>query len=258
MNYYMTRAFDHAGYYETRLVLMALCLAVAVHFLSRRGDSRYLLMFFNGAFWQGAMELTLALFGLRGVGFSVSVFGLDLPRALAWVFQGLAEGGVLCMMSFWFLDLYLNRRSCRREWACYAGLCLLVVLLSCLVGVLALGEEVTSRRPMFAPLSVVLTTYLIMVSLVIVGLRGGSSFRYLSIYFVGCFLFFVLKREPMHLLGARHIAESASDGGFAVASAAKQFWLMLYSHIEVTAGKIHYFVVPYTLGLLGLPHTRRE
>jgi hypothetical protein len=244
MNYFMTRSFDHAGYYETRLVLMVLCIAIALYFLRTRRDPRYLLMFFNGAFWQASMELTLKLFGLRGAGFSISVFGLDLPPAFTWVFQGLAEGGVLCMMSFWFLY--------------YAGVCALVVLLSCIVGVLALGEELSSQRPMFAPLSVVLTAFVIMISLTIVALKGKSSFRYLSIYFVGCFLFFILKRQPVHLLGARYIAESAADGGFAVASLGKQFWLMLYSHINVTAGKIHYFVIPYALGLLNLPNPRRE
>jgi hypothetical protein len=258
MNYFMTRSFDHAGYYETRLVLVVLCLAIALHFLRTRRDARYLLMFFNGAFWQASMELTLKLFGLRGTGFSISLFGLDVPPALTWVFQGLAEGGVLCMMSFWFLDLYLGRASRRSEWTYYAGVCVLVVLLSCIVGVLALGEDVTSRRPMFAPLSVVLTAYVIMISLAIVALKGGSSFRYLTIYFVGCFLFFILKRQPMHLLGARYIAESAADDGFAVASLGKQFWLMLYSHLNVTAGKIHYFVIPYALGLLNLSNTRRE
>jgi hypothetical protein len=258
MNYFMTRSFDHAGYYETRLVLMVLCIAIALYFLRTRRDPRYLLMFFNGAFWQASMELTLKLFGLRGAGFSISVFGLDLPPAFTWVFQGLAEGGVLCMMSFWFLDLYLGRGSRRGEWAYYAGVCALVVLLSCIVGVLALGEELSSQRPMFAPLSVVLTAFVIMISLTIVALKGKSSFRYLSIYFVGCFLFFILKRQPVHLLGARYIAESAADGGFAVASLGKQFWLMLYSHINVTAGKIHYFVIPYALGLLNLPNPRRE
>jgi hypothetical protein len=258
MDYLMTRSFDHAGYYETRLVLMVLCLAIAVYFFKTRRDPRYLLMFFNGAFWQASMELTLKLFGLRGAGFSISIFGFGLPPALTWIFQGLAEGGVLCMMSFWFLDLYLSRGSRRGEWAYYAGMCVLVVLLSCIVGVLALGEDVSSRRPMFAPLSVVLTAYVIMISVIIVGLKRGSSFRYLWIYFVGCFLFFVLKRQPTHFLGARYIGESAADGGFAVASLGKQFWLMLYSHINVAAGKIHYFVIPYALGLLGLPNTRRE
>jgi hypothetical protein len=258
MNYYMTRSFDHAGYYETRLVLVLVCLAIALYFLRTRRDARYLLMFVNGAFWQASMELTLKLFGLRGAGFSVSIFGLEIPSALGWAFQGLAEGGVLCMMSFWFLDLYLGRSSRRAEWLYYWGVCVLVVLLSCIVGVLALGEDLSSQRPMFAPLSVVLTAYVIMISLVIVGLKGGDSFRYLTIYFVGCFLFFILKRQPMHLLGARSIAESAADGGIVVASMGKQFWLMLYSHINVTAGKIHYFVIPYALGLLNLPKTGRE
>jgi hypothetical protein len=113
---------------------------------------------------------------------------------------------------------------------------------------------------MFAPISVVLTTYVVIVSLAIVASKGGSSFRYLSIYFVGCLLFFILKRQPVHLLGGRFIGESTPDGGVAVASLAEQFWLMLYSHLNVTAGKIHYFVIPYALGLLGLPRdggTRR-
>jgi len=253
MDYFMIRSFDQAGYYETRLVLLVLCLAVAVYFLKARRDFRYLLMLLNGALWQAAMEMTLALFGLRGAGFSISAFGFAVPSAITWLVQGLTEGGVLCLMSFWFLDLYLDRPARRRGWAAYGGMCVLIVLLSCIVGVLALGEDVTSRRDMFAPISVVLTTYVVIVSLAVVAVKGGSSFRYLSIYFLGCLLFFILKRQPVHLLGGRYIAESTADGGLAVASLANQFWLMLYSHLNVTAGKIHYFVVPYALGFLGLP-----
>ena len=76
--YYMTRTFDHAGYYETRLVLAIVAIAVASWFLRTRHDRSYWIMLASGALFQGAMEWGLGLSGMRGPDFSLTVFGLQL------------------------------------------------------------------------------------------------------------------------------------------------------------------------------------
>lgn len=58
MNYFMLRSFDHAGYYETRLILMAAGLAVAVWFAARRRDFRYTVVFASGVFFQAVMFIS--------------------------------------------------------------------------------------------------------------------------------------------------------------------------------------------------------
>ena len=68
-NYYMLRSFDHAGYYETRLILMFVALGLAYHALRRKQDSRYLVMLISGVFFQGLAEG--AIFRSWPSGFSI-------------------------------------------------------------------------------------------------------------------------------------------------------------------------------------------
>lgn len=71
----MIRTFDHAGYYETRLILMAISLAVACYFAYYKRDRRFLLMFASGAVLQMIIEYVLQFGGLRSGVHTISIFG---------------------------------------------------------------------------------------------------------------------------------------------------------------------------------------
>ncbi len=254
MNYYMTRTFDHAGYYETRLLLALVAIAVATWFWRTKNDRNYWIMLASGVFFQGAMEWLLGLAGMRGPDYSLTVFGLGLRGIPANLLQGFAEGGILCMMSYWFLDI-VRRPRIERSWRGYLSVCGLIVVFASLVGYLSHGQEITSPRPM-AGLSTaaLIFNFVLLAALVITWLKGADAFYYLGLWFAGCFVYVILTFSTLQIWGARYIAERAADGGFVAASLADQFWYMLYSHLlEVAAGKIHYFVVPFALGLLALP-----
>ena len=252
--YYMARTFDHAGYYETRLLLAIVAIGVATWFWRNRNDRNYWIMLASGVFFQGAMEFGLGLAGMRGPDYSLSVFGLELRSVAANLLQGIAEGGILCMMSYWFLDIIRRPRG-ERAWRGYLAVCAVIVMLASAVGYLARGAEITSPRPM-AGLSTaaLLFNFVLLATLIITWLKGADAWYYLGLWFVGCFIYVVLTFSTLHVWGARFIAERAADGPIVAASLGEQFWYMLYSHVfEVVGGKIHYFVFPFALGLLALP-----
>jgi hypothetical protein len=252
--YYMTRTFDHAGYFETRMLLAILAIAIATFLWRRRGDQNYWIMLAAGVIFQGAIEWLLDIAGSRGPDYSLSFFTLDLRGFPAFVVQGFAEGGILSMMSYWFLDI-VRRPSSERRWRGYLAMCVLVVVLASVVGLLARGQEITSPRPMFglSPVALVFD-FLFVASFVILWLKGNDGFHYLGLWYAGCFIYVVLTFSTLQVWGARVIGERAADGSFVVSSLSEQFWYMLYSHLfEVAGFKIHYFAIPFALGLLSLP-----
>jgi len=258
--YYMTRTFDHAGYYETRLVLAIVAIAVATWFLKKRSDRSYWIMLASGVLFQGAMEWGLGLAGMRGPDYSLTVFGLELRSVAANLLQGIAEGGILCMMSYWFLDIVRRPRG-QRSWRGYLAACGLIVGLASIVGYLARGHQISSPRPMAGLSAAALTfSFVLLATVVITWFKGADAFHYLGLWFAGCFVYVVLTFSTLQLWGARFIAERTADGSFAAVGLGGQFWLMLYSHVfEVVTGKVHYFVIPFALGLLTLPKVwRRE
>jgi len=258
MSIVMIRNFDHAGYYETRLLLMIVAFAVALFFLIKRNDRNYLVMFLSGAFWQGFMELILKLMGLRG-DFILSVFGLTLPQSILWIYQGFAEGGIHAVMGYWFFDLYLNRNEdFKQRRNLYLATLLLVLIFSLTVGYLAQGKEITSVRPMFRAGPIMAMLYVTFITLIIAGLKGGELYRYCAIYFVGTFIYFFINLEPLQPLGVRYIGLAAPDGELQTLSSLKGFFVMLYSHIwEGCGSRFHYFVIVYVLGFLKLQGSRK-
>ena len=246
--YYMLRSFDHAGYYETRLILMAVAFAAAFYFLQRRQDARYLVVLISGIFWQAQMEYTLQTMGLRGAGYHFSVFGIAMSGAAANLFQGFAEGGIFSLMAFWFVDLVTGRNDARSRNG-YLAVFSLIVGLSCLVGFLAAGRPVTSPRPMFGSTTVIWTAATVVPSVLLAAWRRGL--RYLGYFYIGLLIYSVLTFEPLHILGARYIGQRNSSGGLAAAPWLAQVGVMLYSHlVEVAAEKVQYFAVPFALGLI--------
>jgi hypothetical protein len=257
MNYYMIRSFDHAGYYETRLILMVIGLLVA-GVRAARGDHRYLMMFATGVVFQALLELLIMSLGLRGARYRLSVFGVTMPPAVAFLLQGCAEGGILNLMSFWFADLILSAGADRRRWAAYAAACGLIIGLASFVGWYAAGRPISSPRPMFAPTGILVNDAIITTSLFLIWLGGGrDGFRYLGYWYLGAVVYYILNFEPMHVLGARLIATRTAEGQYVPAALGVQAVVMAWAGmVEFAAGKLHYFVVPYVLGLVRFAESR--
>ncbi|MGH9847561.1 MAG: hypothetical protein ACREEM_53405 [Blastocatellia bacterium] len=245
----MLRTFDQAGYYETRLILVALSLAIAGYFYYYKRDRRFLVMFFCGAVLQTIAEFALQFGGFRGWSYHLAIFGVTLPGLLSPIYQGLAEGGPLALFAFWFADLRSGRAPAK-SWMPFAVLCTVVLLLSVVAGSFRTGGQITSQRPMFVPHSTLAATAIIFVSLWIAWRKNAISA--LVSFFMGLLLFAFLNYEPLHLLGVRYIGVE-SAGGFARASAFPQLVMMLLSHIfEASGGKLHYLLFPFAAGLVEL------
>ncbi len=248
MEFVMLRSFDHAGYYETRLILVFATLVLSLWFAERKRDPRYLIMFASGVIFQAWMEYSLQRNSLRGAGYSLSVFGATLPALLRPIFQGFAEGGVLSVMAFWFVDLRTDqsrrRAYTRVYWAVYA----LIVTLATLVGIMSVNEPITSPRPMFIGSRATIIGIYVGGSILLCWWRGGL--KYLGYFYVGLVIYITLTFEPLHILGARYIGVREGEQ-VVTASFAMQVLIMGLSHLwEVAGGKVHYFAVPFALGLV--------
>jgi hypothetical protein len=258
MTWYMVRSFDRAGYYETRLIMTLIAFVVALYALRRKKDSRYFVMLISGIIFQGLMEYLLQAMGLRGAGYHFSVFGIQMSGIAANLFQGLAEGAIFSLMAFWFVDLRIAARtggtpalSSRAYFAVYA----LIVGLSTVVGLLARGLPITSPRPMFGNTTVWWMVGTTGPALLLGAWKGGL--RYTAYFFVGLFIYSFLTFEPLQILGARYIGVRNPAGELIPAPLLAQAGIMLYSHLfEVSAQKMHYFAVPFALGLIRLQPTR--
>jgi hypothetical protein len=246
--YYMVRSFDHAGYYETRLIMMLVAFGVACYALRRKRDPRYFVMLISGVFFQGLMEYILQATGLRGAGYHFSVFGISMSGVWANLFQGLAEGAIFSLMAFWFVDLKTGENPAI-SWKGFVAAYALIVALSAVVGVLAAGQPITSPRPMFGTATVWWLAGTAGPALLLGAWKHGL--RYVGYFFIGLFIYSFVTFEPLQILGARYIGVRTSTGGLEPAPFLAQAGIMLYSHIvEVSAQKMHYFAVPFALGLL--------
>ena len=259
MDLWMLRTFDQAGYYETRLILTALGLAIAAYFFYYKRDRRFLIMFLSGALLQMVAEFALQFGGFRGSGYALSIFGMRLPGLIRPVYQGLTEGGTIAVFAFWFADLRTSRAAAK-SWLPFTVLCVFVVILSFVAGSLGSGEHITSQRPIFVPHSILAVTAVIFVSLWIAWRKNAVPS--LANFFGGLLLFALLNYEPLHLMGVRYIGAQV-DGQFTRASTLAQVVVMLLSNIfEAGGGKMHYFILPFALGLVEIeersPHHRRE
>lgn len=252
MDYFMLRSFDHAGYYETRLILMIVGIAVALYFAARRRDYRYLVMFASGVFFQAVLEHLLQRGGMRGANYSLSVFGVTLAGPLGRIYQGCVEGGILSLMGFWFVALRTDEMDAgerRARWRAYLAVCVLIVALASVVGALAASRPISSPRPMFTRSALISIAVYILISLLLCWWKGGL--RYLAYFYLGLVVYVFLTFETLHVFGARYIGVRAADGQIVAAPGLAQVVVMFISHLwEVAGGKLHYFAVPFALGLL--------
>ena len=249
MNYFMLRSIDHAGYYETRIILMLIGIGVALYFAFRKRDYRYLIMFVSGVVFQAWLEYSLRSMAMRGAGYSLSVFGVTLSPMAAIILQGCAEGGILSLMAFWYLALRTDQDSGSDQWRTYLAVCFIIVLLAGIVGWMARGLPITSPRPMLGTQSIIRVSITILIAVLLAWWKGGL--RYLGIFYIGLLIYIVLTFETLHIFGARYIGILDAAGQFAPASTLPQIAVMFLSHtFEVAGGKIHYFAVPYAIGLI--------
>ncbi len=249
MDFWMIRTFDHGGYYETRLILMAINLLIACYFVYYKRDRRFLLMFASGAILQTFIEYVLQFGGLRSSVHSISIFGGLVSPLVGPIIQGFTEGGSLAMFAFWFADLRSSQAGLKR-WLPLICLGIVIAGLSFTAGSVARNSPISSARPMFAPISIFSVTTVIFASLWISWRK--EELAGLANYYAGILLFAFLNYEPLHAMGARYIGVLSGAQYFAAAMPA-QILVMLLSHLfEAAGGKLHYFIIPLALGLVKL------
>lgn len=247
MNYLMLRNFDQGGYYETRLILMIISLAIAAYFIYYKKDRRFLLIFASGVLFQTLMEYWLRT--VQGAAPAISLFGATIPAVFGPLIEGVFEGGVVGLFAFWFADLR-SARAKRKEWWPFYIFCGVVGALSLVVGIAARGHFVTSARPIFAAPTIFVITVIIFISLMIAWRKDDLSA--LANFFAGLLLFAILNFEPMHALGVRYIG-ILNGNPFVAASLPLQIVIMFLSHVfEAAGGKLHYFMLPFAFGLIEL------
>jgi hypothetical protein len=254
MDFLMLRTIDQAAYYETRLILMALSLAIAGYFLYYKRDRRYLLMFLSGALFMTIGEYFLQSSGFRGAGYSFSIFGYTPPRVIGPIIQGITEGGACSLLAFWFADLRSTHKR-QIQWLAFFFVCVIIVILAFIAGLGSRHLPVSSIRPMFATSSIVLTTTIIFASLLIAWRLNALS--ELANFYGGLLLFTFLNLEPLQLTWARYIGVYSGLQTIPV-SMPLQIVMMMLSHIfESAGGRLHYFIIPFAFGLVTL-RGRRE
>ncbi len=257
MFFWMIRTFDHAGYYETRLILMAVSLVVAGYFAYYKSDRRFLWMSASGAVFQTAIEYVLLFRVLRTGDHTISIFGERIPPLIGPIVQGFTEGAPVAMFAFWFADLRSSHARIK-HWLPLIALGAAIIALSCAAGSVARNQPITSTRPMFASLPIFAITAVIFVSLFIAWKK--DTLPGLANFYAGMIIFAILSYEPLHMMGARYIGvmsnpESALQGAAQVVAAPMpaQVLVMLLSHLyEASGGKLHYFIIPFALGLATL------
>src|SRR5215813_14254239 len=253
MFFWMIRTFDHAGFYETQLILFAISLVIACYFAYYRSDRRFLLMFASGAVFQTIIEYILLFRVLRTGDHIISLFSEPIPILIGPVLQGFTEGAPLAVFAFWFADLRSSHARMKR-WLPLVALGVVIAALSFAAGSVARNHPITSARPMFASLPIFAITAVIFISLFIAWRRDSLSD--LANYYGGVIVFAILCYEPLHLMGARYIGMMSNSNGvpqFTPAPMPAQVVVMMLSHLyEAAGGKLHYYVVPFALGLLSL------
>jgi len=249
MEYLMVRTYDHAGYHETRLILMLVALGFALYRFYYRSDRRFLIIFASGAALMSFSEYMMQILALRGTGYYFTLLGMRFSGWVGPAIQGLLDGGACATIAFWFADLR-SAGAERREWLPYWLVAALLLALSLAAGFLTRGHEITSSRQMFSTPLVFYGTTIIFISLLIAWRKDMVTD--LTNFFGGLLIFTLLSLEPLHLLGARFIG-SAGENGIGHASPPLDFMLMLLSHVYENGGaRLHYFMFPALLGLIGL------
>ena len=252
----MVRSFDEAGYFETRVLLMLIALAISLFFAFKKEDNNYIVIFISSTIFFGIVELILSSLGMRAESWTVMVFGVVIPTYLTWLFQGLGEGAIYGVSGFLFLDMYLKRDD-EKEFKLRRNLFIITMIIvficSIIVGILGSTKPITSVRPMFGVVAILYLSLVIIISLGLAKFVAFEGFlKDLKNYLIGSFIFIVVNLEPMHILGTRYIGV-LTNGNVTYADPIYQVLIMLLSYlIEIVIPRAHYLVIPVVLGLIKL------
>ncbi|NBO64825.1 MAG: hypothetical protein EBU88_08280 [Acidobacteria bacterium] len=249
MNFVTVWTYSQTAYYETRLLLLLVGLTISLYFLFKKQESRYLVIFISSSLLMAVTEYLFQLDGLRGEGYTISVFGQTVPPIYRPLCQGLLDGGFQGLMALWFADLRLSRAS-GRAWSGWVGFSILICGLACLSGRLAVGQLPRSVQPIFSMTPIVLVTAMIFLSLAVAWHRDAITM--IANYFAGLLVITLINNGPLHVFGARYvgvIAETAT----VVAELPWQIGIGVLSGIfESAGGKLHYLTIPLMLGLVAV------
>ncbi|MDX2034928.1 MAG: hypothetical protein SF339_29905 [Blastocatellia bacterium] len=245
----MLRTFDQSGYYETRLILMAFSLAIAGYFAYYKRDQRFITMFACGAVLQMVSEYLLQFGGMRGAGYTIAVFGMKLPGLVQPIFKGLTEGGSLGIFAFWFADLRSSRAKLKSAIP-FLGLCAVVFALAIVSGSISGHGQITSARQMFSPLSIFAVMAIIFASLWLAWRKDVMAS--LSNFYGGLLLFTILNYGVLQVMGARYIGEQVGGQFVAAPTSVRGAMMVLSMVFETAGGKLHFFMIPFALGLIAL------
>jgi hypothetical protein len=247
MNFYVVRTIDHTVYHDTRLFLLIVMLVISGYFLRSRGDHRYLVLIGSGGLFHAILELAYLYMGFRAPQFALTVWGVKLEGVQAALYQGLTQGPVLAMMGLWFADLVAGNGRGRETRDGFVLVCALVLGTSVASGLDSQGQAVTSVRPLFGSHAVGMTLLLFGVSAELTQLQDGG--RAVACRFLGgVVLFSALHQLPLYFTGARFfIGEEAIRPGV-IGQGLLAAWTLL---VDAGVGKVHYFAIPWCLGLAG-------
>lgn len=247
MEFVIIGTFDHTAFYETRLILVLAGLLIALYKLKSERESRHLVIFLSSSLLMAGMEYVLQAGGLRGPGYTFSLFGRIIPRGYGPLLQGVLEGGICGLMALWFADLRTSRARVK-QWIPYLIFAGMVLTLSAFTGLLTRSNPISSVQPIFSPTPILIITTIIFFSLLVGWWRDELSI--LANFYAGLLIFALLNFEPLHLLGARYVGLIEGTGTVPAGS----FWqwtMTSLSHIyESAGGRLHYLMVPVALGLI--------
>jgi len=253
MDFFIVRTFDRSAlYYELRLLLVLVAGSLVLLQAWRKGDRRYGVAFLAGGLLSSLTEGGLQWLGLRGEDFGITLLGWEVPPVWRAIFQGIVEGTICGSMALWVADLRVSDAS-RREWAKWGLAGGGIALLSTISGVLAAHQPISSIRPLFAPAPIFAITTIIFGSLLLAWRK--DALPALATYFMGLLLFAILTLAPLHLLGARWVAVGPATAPVAVSPLWQAVLTGLSLIYEAGGGRLHYFSLPFLLGLL--PSKRR-
>jgi len=244
----MVRTYDHTFFYEVRLLIALYGFLASLYFFLVEKDRDFLTMFLFGMLAQWLLEVLLWQTGARGGDYSLTLFGAQLSGLQATLLRGFSEGGPIGFFGYAFLNAVTTPGQLRRI-ILTVGLAL-VFLSGILVGVLAQEHAVTSVRPMMKPGFLGLISITLLITLILTLALGRRAWRHLGLYALGSLVYFVISFEPLHWLGARYVALNYA-GGYVEQTGALGYGAMWLSYlIELTASKLHYFILPYAVGMI--------
>lgn len=163
----MIRDGSYGSNFLVKLINSIVCLTICLVYKKVKKRNDYFWIFLTGTFLWTLVEVVLQLTGARETP-QVFLFGWELPMFLQVLIQGISEGAFVAILGILFADLFLEKKS--RIW----GAILFLAYNSYLVVDNLLrsnvfknvGGDVTSRRDMFTPASIIYLSIMIIIGII--------------------------------------------------------------------------------------------